>query len=96
MQSLQWQKNFGFNFDKTKFIAGHSLGEYSALCCFGALSFEDTIKILKLRGKSMQNAVSINEGNMLAVLGSNLKLIEDIIKKIIASAILLMITRLIR
>ena len=75
------KKEFGFNFDKTKFIAGHSLGEYSALCCFGALSFEDTIKILKLRGKSMQHAVSINEGNMLAVLGSNLKLIEDIIKK---------------
>ena len=75
------KKEFGFNFDKTKFIAGHSLGEYSALCCFGALSFEDTIKILKLRGKSMQNAVPINEGNMLAVLGSNLKLIEDIIKK---------------
>ena len=41
------QKEFGLNFDKTQFIAGHSLGEYSALCCFGALSFEETIKILK-------------------------------------------------
>ena len=41
------QKEFGFNFGKSRFIAGHSLGEYSALCCFGALSFEETLKILK-------------------------------------------------
>ena len=75
------QKEFGFNFDKTQFIAGHSLGEYSALCCFGALSFEETIKILKKRGKSMQDAVPAKEGSMLAVLGSNIKVIEEIIKK---------------
>ncbi len=74
------KKEFGFNFDKTQFIAGHSLGEYSALCCYGALTFEDTIKILKLRGQSMQNAVPQDEGSMLAVLGSNLKVIEDILK----------------
>ena len=49
------------------------LGEYSALCCFGALSFEDTLKILKKRGKSMQDAVPANEGGMLAVLGSEIK-----------------------
>ena len=61
------QKEFGINFNKSKFIAGHSLGEYSALCCFGALSFEDTLKILKKRGKSMQDAVPANEGGMLAV-----------------------------
>ena len=75
------QKEFGFNFNKSKFIAGHSLGEYSALCCFGALSFEDTLKILKKRGKSMQDAVPANEGNMLAVLGKELSAIEEIIKK---------------
>ncbi len=74
------KKEFGFNFDKTQFIAGHSLGEYSALCCYGALTFEDTIKILKLRGQSMQNAVPQDEGGMLVVLGSNLKVIEDILK----------------
>ena len=66
---------------KTQFIAGHSLGEYSALCCFGALSFEETIKILKKRGKFMQDAVPAKEGSMLAVLGSNIKVIEEIIKK---------------
>ncbi len=76
------KKEFGFNFNKTQFIAGHSLGEYSALCCYGALSFEDTIKILKIRGKSMQDAIPAKEGSMLAVLGSNLKVVEDIIKKI--------------
>ena len=75
------QIEFGINFNKSKFIAGHSLGEYSALCCFGALSFEDTLKILKKRGKSMQDAVPANEGGMLAVLGKELSIIEEIIKK---------------
>ena len=79
------QKEFGFNFDKTQFIAGHSLGEYSALCCFGALSFEETIKILKKRGKSMQDAVPAKEGGMLAVLGSNIKVIEEIINKLLGN-----------
>ena len=75
------KNEFGINFDKSKFIAGHSLGEYSALCCYGVLSFENTIKILKRRGKSMQEAVPPGEGSMIAVLGSNLKTIEEIIKK---------------
>ena len=51
------KKEFGLNFKKAKFIAGHSLGEYSALCCYGALSFEDTLKNFKKRGKSMQDAI---------------------------------------
>ncbi len=75
------QKEFGINFDKSQFIAGHSLGEYSALCCYGALSFEDTLRILKKRGKFMQDAVPANEGCMLAVLGKELCVIEDILKK---------------
>ena len=75
------KKEFGCNFDKANFIAGHSLGEYSALCCYGALKFEDTLKILKKRGKSMQDAVSGDEGSMLAVLGSDLKVIENVLKK---------------
>ena len=74
------KKEFGFNFDKANFIAGHSLGEYSALCCYGALKFEDTLKILQKRGKSMQDAVSAGEGSMLAVLGSELKVIEKVLK----------------
>ena len=50
-------------------VAGHSLGEYSALYAAGALSFEDGVKILNLRGKFMQEAVPIGAGAMMAVLG---------------------------
>ncbi len=73
-------KEFGLNLKNAKFIAGHSLGEYSALCCYEALSFEETLKILKKRGRTMQDAIPANEGGMLAVLGSEIKIIEDIIK----------------
>lgn len=50
-------------------VAGHSLGEYSALYAAGAISFEDGVKILNLRGKFMQEAVPIGAGAMMAVLG---------------------------
>tara|TARA_B100000787_G_scaffold162055_1_gene142404 strand:- start:319 stop:1251 length:933 start_codon:yes stop_codon:yes gene_type:complete len=72
-----------FNIDLTKanFFAGHSLGEYSALASAGALSFSDTLKILKIRGKAMQSSVSKGEGGMVAVLGSEIKIIENIIEE---------------
>ena len=73
------QKEFGINLENAQYIAGHSLGEYSALCCYGALKFEDTIKILKKRGKFMQEAIPANDGGMLAILGSEKKIIESII-----------------
>ena len=73
-------KEFGINFDNAQYIAGHSLGEYSALCCFGALGFEDTLKILKKRGRSMQEAVPAKEGSMLAILGTDQKIVEDLIR----------------
>ena len=73
------KREFGIDFSKSKYVAGHSLGEYSALSCSGSINFEDTLKILKKRGKSMQEAVPKNQGGMLAVLGSNLKSIEEII-----------------
>ena len=72
-------KEFGINFDNAQYIAGHSLGEYSALCCYGALRFEDTLKILKKRGRSMQEAVPAKMGSMLAVLGTEQKVIEELI-----------------
>ena len=74
------KKEFGINFDNAQYIAGHSLGEYSALCCYGALGFEDTLKILKKRGRSMQEAVPAKEGSMLAVLGTEQKVIEELIE----------------
>ena len=60
-------------------FAGHSLGEYSALACAGYLNFNETLKILKLRGESMQNAVPKGIGGMLAVLGSTTETLEKIL-----------------
>lgn len=51
------------------FVAGHSLGEYSALCCAGALSIGDTARLLRLRGRAMQAAVPVGVGAMAALLG---------------------------
>ena len=74
------QKEFNINLNSAKFFAGHSLGEYSAIACAGYLDFEDTIRILKIRGDAMQNAVPKGEGGMVAVLGSTIKVIEKILK----------------
>lgn len=56
---------------KAAFVAGHSLGEYSALTAAGALELSDTARLLKLRGQAMQRAVPVGEGAMAAVLGLN-------------------------
>ncbi|MBL8681247.1 MAG: ACP S-malonyltransferase [Myxococcales bacterium] len=50
-------------------VAGHSLGEYSALVCAGAISFEDTARLVRLRGRAMQEAVPVGEGAMAAIMG---------------------------
>ena len=68
-----------FDIDKANFFAGHSLGEYSALACSGAINFNDTLKLLKIRGKAMQNSVPKNEGGMVAVLGEEINKILNII-----------------
>ena len=73
------KKEFNLDLDNAKYFAGHSLGEYSALCAANYLSFSDTIKLLKTRGDAMQNAVPKGEGGMLAVLGSKVEIIEDIL-----------------
>ena len=62
-----------------KFTAGHSLGEYSALSCAGYLDFSETLKILRIRGHAMQNAVPKGQGGMVAVLGSTVEIIEKIL-----------------
>ena len=66
------------NINNASFFAGHSLGEYSALACSECLSFTDTIKLLKIRGNAMQNAVPKNEGGMVAVLGVEINKIYEI------------------
>ena len=64
-----------------KYFAGHSLGEYSALAASGSINFEQTIKLLKARGKAMQSAVPKGEGGMLAVLGTEIKIISDLLNE---------------
>ena len=56
------KKEFNIDLNKAKLFAGHSLGEYSAISCAGYLDFQETIKILKIRGNAMQNAVPKGEG----------------------------------
>ena len=69
-----------FDISKANFFAGHSLGEYSALACAGVINFKQTIQLLKIRGNAMQNAVPKNKGGMVAVLGVEIKKIEEIIE----------------
>ena len=75
------KEEFNINLNKANFFAGHSLGEYSALASSGALSFTDTLKILKIRGKAMQSSVPKGVGGMVAVLGSEIKIIENLINE---------------
>ena len=74
------KEEFNINLNKASFFSGHSLGEYSALASADALSFSDTLKILKIRGKAMQSSVPKGEGSMIAVLGSKINTIEKIIE----------------
>ena len=75
------KKEFNIDLNQAKYFAGHSLGEYSALSSASYLNFSDTIKLLRIRGDAMQNAVPKGEGGMLAVLGSTVEIIEDILKE---------------
>lgn len=68
------EKDFGISLkDKAAFVAGHSLGEYSAACSAGVFSLSDTAKLLRIRGEAMQNAVPYGVGGMAAVLGLSYK-----------------------
>ncbi len=58
--------------EKADFVAGHSLGEYTALCAAGAFSLADTARLLKLRGSAMQAAVPVGIGAMAALLGADI------------------------
>ena len=73
------EKQNKLNIKKAKYYAGHSLGEYSALCCAGSISFEQTLNILNSRAIAMQNAVPSGEGGMIAVLGIDIKQMTEIL-----------------
>jgi len=75
------KEEFKIDLNRANFFAGHSLGEYSALTSAGSLSFSDTLRILKIRGKAMQSSVAKGVGGMVAVLGSKIETIENIINE---------------
>ena len=63
------EREFGVGIERAAFVAGHSLGEYSALAATGAISLADTARLLKLRGQAMQRAVPVGEGAMASLIG---------------------------
>jgi [acyl-carrier-protein] S-malonyltransferase len=77
MRVLEHEHGFSLK-DKVGFVAGHSLGEYSALAAAGAFSLADTARLLKLRGQAMQKAVPVGEGAMTALLGVGLDVARQI------------------
>lgn len=68
----------GFGIQEANYVAGHSLGEYSALCAAGALTLEDTARLLRLRGQAMQEAVPVGQGAMAAILGLDFDTVDRI------------------
>ena len=75
------KKETEINLNNAKYFAGHSLGEYSALSCAEYLNFSETIKILRKRGSAMQSAVPKGEGGMVAVLGSTVEIVKEILNE---------------
>ena len=73
------EKEFNFDFNLFKFFAGHSLGEYSSLVCSGGLNFSDALYLLHERGKAMQTAVPVGKGSMIAVLGTKINEIKNLL-----------------
>ena len=76
------KNEFKFDFKNFKYFAGHSLGEYSALVCSEAINFSDAVYLLHERGKAMQESVPVGEGSMLAVIGVNIKDLNELIKNL--------------
>ena len=75
------EKDFGVKLaDKGNCVAGHSLGEYSAICATGGFTLEEAAKLLRLRGTAMQDAVPVGEGAMCALLGADLDKAEALAK----------------
>ena len=69
------------NYPKPDYMAGHSLGEYTALCAAGAISLADAIKLVRLRGESMQNAVPAGQGAMAVILGLEFDELKKVCEK---------------
>lgn len=68
----------GITIEKASFVAGHSLGEYAALCAAGTFSLADTARLLRIRGRAMQAAVPVGQGAMAALLGLSFEQAEQV------------------
>ena len=79
LRTLEAEKGFSLK-DCVSFVAGHSLGEYSALAAAGALSLADTARLLKTSGRAMQAAVPVGQGAMAALLGAELPQAQELAK----------------
>jgi [acyl-carrier-protein] S-malonyltransferase len=76
------EKEMGLNLAvHARLVAGHSLGEYSALCAAGAFTLADTARLLKTRGLAMQSAVPVGEGGMTALIGAEIDQAEEVAKE---------------
>lgn len=71
------KKEFDVDVSDAAYVAGHSLGEYSALCAAGSLTLADTARLLRIRGDAMQAAVPVGAGAMAALLGASVEQAED-------------------
>ncbi len=74
------QQQCGVKITDAAFVAGHSLGEYSALCAAGTFSLSDTARLLRIRGDAMQQAVPKGEGGMAAIIGLETSKVEEVVK----------------
>jgi [acyl-carrier-protein] S-malonyltransferase len=82
------QREGGLDLAKhARLVAGHSLGEYSALCAAGAFTLGDAARLLKTRGLAMQSAVPVGEGAMFALIGADVALAEEIAKEAVEKAV---------
>ncbi len=80
------EKEMGLDVAKHAYlVAGHSLGEYSALCAAGAFSLADTARLLKIRGQAMQSAVPVGEGGMTVLIGAEIEQAEEVAKEAAAA-----------
>jgi [acyl-carrier-protein] S-malonyltransferase len=85
LRVLQGEAGFELH-ARGKLVAGHSLGEYSALCAAGAFTLADTARLLKIRGRAMQAAVPVGEGAMFALIGADVALAEEVCREAVESA----------
>ena len=78
MATMAAMKSEGITLDRAAYVAGHSLGEYAALCAAGTFSLSDTARLLRIRGRAMQSAVPVGQGAMAALLGLSFEQAEAV------------------